>query len=132
VIVLDTHVLVWLALDDSKLGRRTAALIDRALHEDAVGVCSFSFWEVGMLVAKRRLRVAPNTLRSRALSSGMIELALDGVVAIESTRLRGFHGDPADRIIVATALANQAALATADERILRWRSGGLTTHDARV
>jgi PIN domain nuclease of toxin-antitoxin system len=44
--------------------------------------------------------------------------------------LAGLHSDPADRIIVATALAHDATLITADERLLAWR-GPLKTHDAR-
>ena len=74
-----------------------------------------------MLSAKGRIRLEEEVLtwRRRQLEQGMIEIAVDGEIGIRAASLEQFHPDPADRIIVATALAGHR-LATADSRILLW------------
>lgn len=131
-IILDTHVLIWFAEDVSDLGRRAAAEADEALHRDALAVSAISFWEIAMLARKGRLALTerPAAVRRRVLEQGIREIAMDGTIGIGAADLTGFHGDPADRIIVASALANDAILITADQLIRRWR-GPLKTKDAR-
>jgi PIN domain nuclease of toxin-antitoxin system len=132
VILLDTHVLVWLDEGSSRLGGKALQLIDRALAEEALVVSAISFWEVAMLVRKGRLALQGEVevWRRELLAKGVREIPLHGGVAIRAATLRDFHGDPADRLIVSTALEMSAALATADERILAWEKlpGGI---DAR-
>jgi len=125
VILLDTHVLVWVRQGSSRVGRRAVRRIDAALRAGSLGVSAFSFWEIAMLVSQGRLglRVTVDQFRSATLSAGVTERPVDGAIAILSTHLDGLHGDPADRIIVATALAHGATLVTADERILEMRGG---------
>ena len=74
-----------------------------------------------MLNAKGRIKLAEDALtwRRRQLEQGMIEIAVDGEIGIRAASLEAFHSDPADRIIVATALAGHR-LMTADSRILGW------------
>ena len=67
--------------------------------------------------------------RIRLLNDGLIEIPVDGDVGIRADSFRDFHADPADRIIVATALGGHTLL-TADERILAW-NGNLRRVDAR-
>jgi PIN domain nuclease of toxin-antitoxin system len=132
VIVLDTHVLVWAASDDRKLGRKARALIDQQWAIGRVAVPAIAFWEVGLLQERSRLRL-PSTVREwrdSVLAAGAIELPLDGTVALRAIDLAGLHDDPADRFIVATALVHEAALVTADERLLAWRHA-MERHDAR-
>lgn len=131
-IILDTHVLIWFAEDISDLGRRAAAEADEALRCDELAVSAISFWEIAMLAQKGRLALAdrPATVRRKTLEQGIREIAIDGTIGIRAADLTAFHGDPADRIIVATALANEATLITADQPIRRWR-GSLKTRDAR-
>ncbi len=62
---------------------------------------------------------------------GLCEIAVDGAIAIAAEELGNFHGDPADRIITATASRLGAILVTADSRILEWL-GELRVHDARM
>lgn len=131
-IVLDTHVLVWAASDDRKLGRKARALIDQQWASGRVAVPAIAFWEVGLLQERSRLRL-PSTVREwrdSVLAAGAIELPLDGTVAVRALDLAGLHDDPADRFIVATALVHEAALVTADERLLDWRHA-MERHDAR-
>jgi len=56
------------------------------------------------------------------LSAGLNEIPVDGSVAIQAAGLKKFHGDPADRIIVATSKLLGASLVTADKKILEYRS----------
>ncbi len=131
-LLLDTHVLIWLAEDSPRLGARATKLADAALQRDAVLVSAVSFWEIAMLVDKGRmeLALAPKAMRQKVLEQGIREVPLTGAVAISAAELAEFHGDPADRFIVASALAEGAALLTADVPILRW-TGTLKRHDAR-
>ena len=131
-IVLDTHVLIWAASDDRKLGRKARALIDRSWSIGKIAVPAIAFWEAGLLQARRRLQL-PSPLREwrdALLAAGVHELPLDGAIAVRALDLAGLHDDPADRFIVATALVHGAALMTADDRLLDWRHP-LERHDAR-
>ena len=69
------------------------------------------------------------TWRASLLQSGLTEIPVDGEIAARAGALAGLPGDPADRIIVSTALAGHQ-LVTADEQILQW-SANLPTLDAR-
>src|SRR5258707_208824 len=103
--VLDTHVLVWFALDERRLGPQAKKRIQKALREAKLCVSAFSYWEVGILVEAGRLRLEgpAEAFRAAALEVGIDEIAVDGKIAIMATRLIGMHSDPADRLIVATA-----------------------------
>ena len=60
-------------------------------------------------------------LRLQLLSQGTAELPPTGEIGIAAAELDSLHGDPADRFIAATAIAHDATLITADEKLLRWR-----------
>jgi PIN domain nuclease of toxin-antitoxin system len=69
-------------------------------------------------------------MRDYLLRTGLKEIPVDGEIAVRSVLLNDFHRDPADRLIVATAMGGHE-LMTADERILGWR-GEVARLDARV
>ena len=131
-IVLDTHALVWMDDDSPKLGRLSRKRIDNAFRESDVAVSAISFWECAMLAAKGRISLPSQTesWRTELLANGLIELPVDGPIAILAAQLDGLHKDPADRFIAATALRHRATLITADERLLAGLPG-LTLQDAR-
>ena len=83
-----------------------------------------------MQVQKGRLEFALSLddWRRDLLTLGLVEIPVDGVIAARAGLLTDIHGDPADRLIVATALGGHQ-LVTADERILTW-SGQLDKIDA--
>ena len=130
-ILLDTHVLIWQEQGDLRLGPQTRRVIARALQEDRTAVSAISFWEVGMRVQKGRLDLLFDlgVWRRDLLDRGLIEIPVDGGIATRAGLLPNIHGDPADRIIVATALEGHQ-LVTSDGKILRW-SGPLSRLDAR-
>jgi PIN domain nuclease of toxin-antitoxin system len=120
VIVLDTHAWIWWLNEPARLSRGAAAAIDGA---DDLGICAISLWEFALLIERRSVepRIDPLEWLEAALSVPRVELLdLTPAVAMGSSRLDGFHRDPADRLIVATALANDAPLVTKDARIRRW------------
>ena len=121
-ILLDTHVLVWLDEGNSRLGADTLLHINSALASGTLAVSAISFWEIAMLVRKNRLEMQldPGIWRNDLLNSGLREIPMDGAIGIRAAELSRFHGDPADRIIVATALQIAATLVTADQKILGW------------
>ena len=132
-IVLDTHVLVWLDQGLPDLGPDCRASADRALADDSLTVSAISFWEVAMLVARKRLELdlTVDEWRRDLLAARLRELPVDGRIGIRAGSLTDLHRDPADRIIAATAEVHEASLATADRRLLDWRSE-VTRVDARA
>lgn len=131
-IVLDTHILVWAASGERKLGRKARALIDQQWGAGKIAVSALTFWEAGMLQERGRLRlpVPVRDWRDELIAAGVTEISLDGTIAVRALDLSGLPGDPADRFIVATALVHGAALMTADEKLLGWQHA-LERHDGR-
>ena len=119
--LLDTHVLLWHERGDRKLGRRARGEIERSWSEDNVAVSAISFWEVGMQIRKDRLGfdLDLDAWRLDLLDQGLVEVPVDGAIAARAGLLEDIHGDPADRLIVATAQAGHR-LVTADRGILEW------------
>ncbi len=124
VILLDTHAAVWSVSDSKSLGRQSRRILRQTGKTDqVVAISAVSFWEIGLLVAKRRLRLLDSALEFRkvVLARGTVELPLTGEIAILACELEDLHGDPADRFIAATAIMYDATLVTADERLLKSR-----------
>lgn len=127
-LLLDTHVLVWLMQGDTRVSVSIRQAIGKAATEDCVLVSAITPWEIGLLVAKKRMDLGMEVQAwvDRALSlPGMVLVPLLPAIAISSTRLPwDMHPDPADRILVATALHIGATLITADEQLLRYAADG--------
>ena len=129
--LLDTHVMLWLRLGRRELGTGARVEIDRAWQSGQVAVSAISFWEVAMLKSKGRIRFPEDVAlwRKEQLAQGVVEIAVDGEIGIDAVSLIDFHADPVDRFVVATALRGHL-LATADQQILDW-TGNVSRLDAR-
>lgn len=120
-IVLDTHAWLWHVAAPERLSARARAAVEGA---DQLGVCAISCWEVAML--ERRGRIAlDRDVRDwigRALADErVVPLALSPEIAIDAALIPdAFTGDPADRIVYATARAHGARLVTKDAALRRY------------
>ncbi len=130
--VLDTHALIWLDQAAPHLGPQSRHRADTALKGGLLAVSALSFWEATMLAAKGRMTMAlpPSVWRRDLLGLGLMEIPVDGEMGIMAAQL-DLHGDPADRIIAATALLKSAVLITADAVLLDW-TNPLERFDARL
>src|SRR3990167_3173963 len=106
-ILLDTHVWIWLVKGDVTVKPSIRKIIENAYEEGNLAISTISVWEIAMLVSKKKLILSLPTLDwiHRAVRVTRSELiGLSAEVAVESCQLPNeFVGDPADRIIVATA-----------------------------
>lgn len=120
-LLLDTHVLLWMTFGDPRFGDGARRSVDEAVVAGSAAVSAISFWEIAMLLDKNRLNLpwAAEALRRYLLDHGLNEIPVDGDIALRAGFLLDLHGDPADRTIVATALAGHR-LVTADRRLLDW------------
>ncbi|MGB6977060.1 MAG: type II toxin-antitoxin system VapC family toxin [Gammaproteobacteria bacterium] len=121
-LLLDTHVWIWLMEGSPGLNYRQQKTINEAARQSMVCIAAISVWEVAMLVKKGRIKLEKPLLAwvQEALALPGIELKpLTPEIAVESSQLPdGFHGDPADRLIVATARMHRLTLLTHDQKIL--------------
>jgi PIN domain nuclease of toxin-antitoxin system len=132
-LVLDTHAWIWFINADSRLGPKAKEFIERAIATDGAVISAITPWEVAMLVARGRL--ALNQPVGDWLTrhvSGFVLHPLSVRIAVDSSDLPDTcHGDPADRIIIATSRHLDAPLMTADGKILTYGRGGhVATIDA--
>jgi PIN domain nuclease of toxin-antitoxin system len=126
VVLLDTHVLLWWAVDPDRLSPAAAASL-AAMERHGGFASSISIWELGVKVhrGKLDLGISIEEFARRIRKSGLIELLpVNTATWLRSLELPWDHRDPADRVIVATALLQDVPLLTADTEILRF--GGVS------
>ena len=126
-IVLDTHALVWWVADSSRVGAKARRLIDSAVKAgDQVSVSCISVWEIAMLVARGRLELTIDVHSWMAHVQTLPYfnfVPVDNAIAMRAVHLEGLAPrDPADRMIVATALGLNATLVTADKELRSYRA----------
>lgn len=120
-ILLDTHVWIWLSIGD--LQSLSSAAQQAVSGGRRKWISAISCWELAKLVERRRLGFTIPTLdwMQRSLNENNLRIAdLTPEIAVESTKLQGFHRDPADQIIVATSRILGMPVVTADQRIIQF------------
>jgi PIN domain nuclease of toxin-antitoxin system len=118
-IVLDTHAWLWWVSEPGKLGRAAAEALAVATR---IGIPAICCLEVAAAVSLRRIsldRDVGDWLDAALSLPKTVLLPLTPRVAVRATTLEAFHGDPADRLIVATALIEGCPVVTKDRRIRR-------------
>jgi PIN domain nuclease of toxin-antitoxin system len=127
-LLLDTHALIWLMEGTTRLSRRARQLAETAAKDGMLRVSTISLWEIATLESKGRIsfdRDCQTWINEMLASPGLHPVPLTPEIAVQSTRLPGMlHGDPADRILIATARVLGATLLTADAKILAYAKAG--------
>jgi PIN domain nuclease of toxin-antitoxin system len=128
VLLLDTHIWLWLMFATGDLSSRRRSAVDRAIGAGRARISAISFWEIAMLARRGKVQLGKATslwiADSLSGPSPSVE-PLSIEIAVEAGELPGgFRSDPADMIIVATARLTGATLMTRDRRILEYAGAG--------
>jgi PIN domain nuclease of toxin-antitoxin system len=119
--LLDTHIILWIALEPEKLSRKTFDLIGN--QENSLVISTASVWEIVLKVSIGRLRIPMNleafirTTLSR-LNARVINITLDDTLGIGSLPLH--HKDPFDRILISQSRTREIPIITKDAQIGRY------------
>jgi len=119
-LLLDTHILIWLAADIDLIPARLRSLIEDSGNELIFSPASI--WETAIKQGKGRpdFQADPHLLRTLLLENGYTELPINGEHAIAIASLPPLHKDPFDRILVAQALVEGVPLVTVDRLVLQY------------
>jgi len=120
-IVVDTHIIIWNALKPEMLSGRAERAISAANNSDGIIFCEISLWEIAMLMHKERLSIDVEYTEFIQLileSDKYVSRGITPEIAWLSAGLFwGNNKDPADRIIAATSIIENAGLVTADNEL---------------
>ena len=121
-VLLDTHIWVWWLGGNDELSEHEREELDYLASKRQIAIAAISLWEAQMRIAKRRIRISmefDQWIREAARPDLVTIIPIDTNVAIALQQLPdNFQGDPADRLILASAISRNYELATHD-RVLR-------------
>ena len=131
----DTHVAHWFTINDPRLGRKAWNRIQNAFEMDTVVLSSFAVRDAGYQVKRGRVLFPAGLTIAQwwdgLLAQGVTELVANRTILFRAFELAWAENDPADRIIVATALHHNIELVTADRNMLEWNCADLETLNTR-
>lgn len=120
-ILLDTHVVLWAAIERKRLSRAADSALRRAHAGGGLAMASISLWEMASLFARGRIQTYGTieaSVRQVLETVGVIVKPITQEIAILATQFpESYPRDPADRLIGATARAEGLTLITQDERM---------------
>lgn len=123
-LLIDTHVLLWVLIGDQRVHPNACRLIQDELQRQRLFVSSTTYWELAQLVHRGRVDLGCElrVWRARRIDDGIGEISLDSetLMLAQDLRQESAPGDLADRLIMATTLVRRGRLATADREILAW------------
>lgn len=119
-LLLDTHLLLWLASDPEKLPIEARELIEEPSNE--LFFSAASLWEIAIKSGLNRpdFKIDPSIFRRNLLDNAYIELPIDGMHVVCVSSLPSIHKDPFDRVLVAQATIEGFTLLTSDSLIAQY------------
>jgi len=121
-ILMDTCAILWDSLESSKLSNKALLAIEKADKDNMLIISDISIWEISMLIKKKRLKIDVTVVVFFNLflqSRNILVQSISPEIAELSVNLdASINNDPADRIITATAIINNAQLVTADKNLI--------------
>lgn len=119
-LLLDTHILLWVAAKPDKLSIKAKALIEQP--ENTLLFSAASIWELAIKggLGRADFNVDVRLLRRSLLDNGYQELSIDSVHAVAVDQLPPIHKDPFDRILIAQAMVEGITLVTADAMVAEY------------
>ena len=124
-ILLDTHVVIWLAQDYERISPKAQAAIDEARQKErGVAVSDITLFEIALLASHGRVAFRPDVETTLSeVGRQFVVLPITANIALQAYELpRGYPNDPVDRIVGATALIEDIPLVTADAQIHKSRA----------
>lgn len=138
-LILDTDVLLWLSQGSPRLGYEARTTVEEARQEGSVRFSAVSMLEVARLHWEGRIDLprVPTLWHRDLLDKGVHEIPITSEIAMLAGSLKirhGFHADPADQLIAATAMVTGRKMVTSDRKTLRWavRRRDIDCIDART
>jgi PIN domain nuclease of toxin-antitoxin system len=119
VILLDTHVLVWMASEPKQLSRRARQVIREARQTTGVAVATITLWELALLAENGRIQISTSveSFVRETVARVILKPITPEIVALAVRLPAAFPKDPADRLITSTAMTDSMPLVTANARI---------------
>jgi len=123
-LLLDTHVLLWLSVGDSRLSQASLDYIEKAARRREIRLSIISLWEIGFLLNRKKIAISTDIKSywqqtSERLLAKDIEISGDDIFQYHSLP-EEFHGDPGDRFLVSQAMTRKMRLLTADSKLTRF------------
>jgi len=124
VILLDTHVLIWMSSDPARLSAKARQRIVEARRNTGLAIASITLWELAWLAENRRVLYSGSveSFVRETISRVAVKALSPEIVSIAAHMPENYPKDPSDRLIGSTAIASGIPLVTADEKI---RSSGM-------
>ncbi|MCB4790435.1 MAG: type II toxin-antitoxin system VapC family toxin [Elusimicrobia bacterium] len=123
--VMDTHIWIWWHMKPEMLSKKTKEIISDTRGYEEMLVSAISIWEFCKLIQMERIVISCDTEEwiKKAIDMPKFRIVpLSTAISISSTTLpEGFHSDPADQIIVATAREENATILTSDKKIISYK-----------
>ncbi len=122
-ILLDTHVLIWMSSDPKRLSKKAREAIREARQKTGIAAASITLWELAWLAENRRILVSGSveSFVRETISRVIVMPMTPEIVALAVRLPSDYPKDPADRLIASTAIVDGIPLVTADERIRQAR-----------
>jgi PIN domain nuclease of toxin-antitoxin system len=119
VILLDTHVLIWMASDPARLSPKAGQQILGARRNTGLAVASITLWELAWLAENQRVLYSGSveSFVREAISRVVVKSMTPEIVAVAAHLPAGYPNDPSDRLIGSTAIVEGMSLVTANEKI---------------